>query len=164
MVPNVRTCEAAARWTRPGSRRPTRVTTSRSWSTVRRAGAGGSSTADSLGSLIVRNLTPGSDYQWDDETTGQTTPPFRCSHPATNPAVDSPLYTDQPMHQGLELHHHAGRHHAGRHRPLPLRRDLCGVEPCPTVIEYSGYNGPDRPTPSQRSSPRLSAYQVHGLR
>ncbi len=63
--------------------------------------AGSSSTADSLGSLIVRNLTPGSDYQWDDETTGQTTRPFSVLAPGQNPAVDSPLYADQSMHQGL---------------------------------------------------------------
>ena len=64
------------------------------------SGAGNPSTADALGSLIVRNLTPGTDYQWDDETTGQTTPPFHVLAPGHNPAVDSRLYTVSPFTRG----------------------------------------------------------------
>lgn len=112
--------------------------------------AGSSSTADSLGSLIVRNLSPGADYQWDDETTGQTTPPFQVLAPGHNPAVDSPLYTDQPMHQGLNyITMRDGIKLAATVR-YPYGETCSASSPCPTVIEYSGYNvaGPTDPIPT----------------
>ncbi len=58
-------------------------------------------TADSLGSLIIRDLTPGSGYAWLDRTTGRRTPGFEVLAPGANPKADSSLYTDQPMHEGL---------------------------------------------------------------
>ncbi len=112
--------------------------------------AGSSSTADALGSLIVRNLTPGTDYQWDDETTGQTTPPFSVLAPGHDPAVDSPLYTDQPMHQGLNyIAMRDGIELAATVR-YPYGETCSASSPCPTVIEYSGYNtaAPTDPIPT----------------
>ena len=111
---------------------------------------GSSSTADSLGSLIVRNLTPGTGYQWNDQTTGQTTPPFSVLAPGHNPAVGSPLYADQPMHQGLNyLAMRDGIQLAATVR-YPYGETCSATSPCPTVIEYSGYNvaGPTDPIPT----------------
>ena len=52
-------------------------------------------TADSLGSLIIRDLAPGPGYRWVDTTTGQHTSTFSVLARATTPA-DSSLYTGQP--------------------------------------------------------------------
>ena len=41
--------------------------------------------ADDLGSLIIRNLTPGSGYAWHDRTTGATTARFSVLAPGANP-------------------------------------------------------------------------------
>ncbi len=112
--------------------------------------AGSASVADSLGSLIVRNLTPGTDYQWDDETTDQTTPAFHVLAPGDDPTVDSPLYTDQPMHQGLNyIAMRDGIKLAATVR-YPFGETCSASSPCPTVIEYSGYNvaGPTDPIPT----------------
>ena len=50
---------------------------------LRRGNPANPGTADSLGSLIIRNLTPGSGYAWRDHTTGQThSPASRCWRPA----------------------------------------------------------------------------------
>ncbi|MGA3148998.1 MAG: CocE/NonD family hydrolase [Acidimicrobiales bacterium] len=111
--------------------------------------AGASGTADSLGSLIVRNVAPGPAYQWDDSTTAQTTPSFTVLAPGRNPATDSPLYTDQPMRQGLNyITMRDGIKLAATVR-YPYGETCSGTSPCPTVIEYSGYNvaGPTDPIP-----------------
>ena len=110
----------------------------------------GSGTADSLGSLIIRDLTPGAGYRWDDRTTAQTTSSFTVLAPGRNPGDQLVPLHGPAAARGAQLHHHAGRHQAGGHRALPLRRDLFGDQPCPTVIEYSGYNvaGPTDPIPT----------------
>ena len=58
-------------------------------------------TADSLGSLIIRNLPPGSEYAWDDTTAGTRPRRSRCWPRRTTRRTESPLYTEQPMHEGL---------------------------------------------------------------
>lgn len=113
------------------------------------AGTAGSTRADSLGSLIVRNLTPGSGYQWDDETSSQTTPDFSVLAPGQNPVTNSSLYTDQPMHQGLNyITMRDGIKLAATVR-YPYGGTCSATSPCPTVIEYSGYDtaGPTDPIP-----------------
>jgi uncharacterized protein len=112
--------------------------------------AGNPGTADSLGSLIVRNLTPGPDYSWEDTTTDQQTTSFQVLAPGQNPAVDSALYTDQPMQQGLNyITMRDGIELAATVR-FPYGETCTAAAPCPTVIEYSGYDaaGPTDPIPS----------------
>ena len=48
-------------------------------------------TADSLGSLIVRDLKPGSGYYWVDGSTGHRTRSFPVLAPGQNPGSGSPL-------------------------------------------------------------------------
>ena len=111
-------------------------------------------TADALGSLIIRNLTPGSGYAWDDTTTGVTTPPFAVLAPDADPATDSALYTAQPMHQGLNyITMRDGIQLAATVR-YPYGSTCSAAAPCPTVIEYSGYAtaGPTDPIPFLLSS------------
>lgn len=106
-------------------------------------------TADSLGSLIIRNLTPGSGYQWDDTTTGSKTSTFSVLAPGVNPPTNSPLYSDQPMKQGLNyITMRDGISLAATVR-YPYGKTCSSADPCPTVIEYSGYGtaGPTDPIP-----------------
>jgi uncharacterized protein len=106
--------------------------------------------ADSLGSLIIRNLSPGRDYSWHDLTSGQHTPPFAVLAPGVNPPTDSPLYARQPMHEGLNyISMRDGIELAATVR-YPYDATCSAASPCPTVIEYSGYNvaGPTDPIPS----------------
>jgi predicted acyl esterase len=107
-------------------------------------------TADSLGSLIIRDLTPGSGYFWADTTTGQRTPSFAVLAPGHNPGPGSSLYTHQPLHEGLNyLTMRDGVQLAATVR-FPYQATCSAASPCPTVIEYSGYNvaGPTDPIPS----------------
>jgi uncharacterized protein len=107
-------------------------------------------TADSLGSLIIRNLTPGAGYGWVDDTTHQTTPTFSVLTPGRNPASRSALYTGQSLHQGLNyLTMRDGIRLAATVR-FPYGGTCSQSSPCPTVIEYSGYDvaGPTDPIPS----------------
>ena len=123
------------------------ITLTRNGATVTAAGA--SDTADPLGSLIVRNLTPGSGYQWDDQTTDQTTASFTVLTPGRNPGTDSSLYTGQPMHEGLNyITMRDGIKLAATVR-YPYGGTCSATSPCPTVIEYSGYDvaGPTDPIP-----------------
>ena len=109
-------------------------------------------TADALGSLIIRNLTPGSGYQWEDTTAIQTIPAlpgFDVLAPGANPAANSSLYTGQPMSQGLNyITMRDGIQLAATVR-YPYNTTCSSSSPCPTVIEYSGYNvaGPTDPIP-----------------
>lgn len=106
-------------------------------------------TADSLGSLIIRNLTPGTGYAWDDTTTNQFTPTFAVLAPDANPATSSTLYTGQPMHAGLNyITMRDGVQLAATVR-YPFGGTCSASAPCPTVIEYSGYGtaGPTDPIP-----------------
>jgi predicted acyl esterase len=107
-------------------------------------------TADALGSLIIRNLTPGAGYGWVDDTTGQRTPTFSVLAPGRNPGSRSRLYTGQSLHQGLNyLTMRDGIQLAATVR-FPYGGTCSLSSPCPTVIEYSGYNvaGPTDPIPS----------------
>ena len=107
-------------------------------------------TADSLGSLIIRDLTPGAGYAWDDVTTSTITPPFSVLAPDADPATNSALYTGQPLHQGLNyLTMRDGIQLAATVR-YPYGGTCSATAPCPTVIEYSGYDtaGPTDPIPS----------------
>jgi predicted acyl esterase len=108
------------------------------------------SRTDSLGSLIIRNLRPGPDYSWLDRTSGQRTPSFAVLAPGVNPSTNSPLYTQQPMHEGLNyITMRDGIELAATVR-YPYGVTCAAASPCPTVIEYSGYNvaGPTDPIPS----------------
>ena len=105
---------------------------------------------DSLGALIIRNLSPGPGYSWLDRTSGQRTATFAVLAPGVNPATDSPLYTQQPMHDGLNyIAMRDGIALAATVR-YPYGTTCSAASPCPTVIEYSGYNvaGPTDPIPS----------------
>ena len=122
--------------------------------TLMRGGAavavsGNPGTADQLGSLVVRNLAPGSGYAWDDATSGQTTAVFSVLAPGQNPATDAALYTTQAMHKGLNyITMRDGIQVAATVR-YPYHKSCSSREPCPTVIEYSGYGtaGPTDPIP-----------------
>src|SRR5580700_1617528 len=107
-------------------------------------------TADSLGSLIIGNLTPGPGYRWVDNTTTQHTSTFSVLAPGVNPAADSTLYNGQPLHQGLNyITMRDGIQLAATVR-YPYGGTCSAASPCPTVIEYSGYNvaGPTDPIPA----------------
>ena len=106
--------------------------------------------ADQLGSRIVRNLAPGSGYAWRDDASGQKTHSFAVLAPGSNPSVNSSLYTNQPLHDGLNyIRMRDGISLAATVR-FPLGASCSTHAPCPTVIEYSGYNvaGPTDPIPS----------------
>jgi uncharacterized protein len=106
--------------------------------------------ADRLGSRIVRDLTPGTGYAWHDGVTGQDTHTFSVLAPGANPQLGSPLYRDQPLHEGLNyVTMRDGISLAATVR-LPQGTPCSAAAPCPTVVEYSGYNvaGPTDPIPS----------------
>jgi uncharacterized protein len=116
---------------------------------------GNPGTADSLGSLIIRNLAPGSGYSWDDTTSGATTPTFSVLAPDANPATGSALYTGQPMHAGLNyITMRDGIQLAATVR-YPYNSTCSATATCPTVIEYSGYGtaGPSDPIASLLGQP-----------
>ncbi len=107
-------------------------------------------TADSLGTLIIRNLTPGGGYDWVDLTTGQRTDRFPVLAPGDNPRRNGPLYTGQPLHHGLNyITMRDGIQLAATVR-YPYGGTCSDTAPCPTVIEYSGYNtaAPTDPVPA----------------
>jgi uncharacterized protein len=106
--------------------------------------------ADRLGSRIVRNLTPGTGYAWHDDATHGDTPTFSVLAPGANPPLHSPLYEDQPLHEGLNyVTMRDGISLAATVR-FPQGTSCSAGAPCPTVVEYSGYNvaGPTDPIPS----------------
>ena len=112
-------------------------------------------TADTLGSLIERNLTPGTGYAWHDTTVNVTTPTFTVLAPDANPATTSTLYTGQPLHSGLNyLTMRDGIQVAATVR-YPYNSTCSAAAPCPTVIEYSGYAtaGPSDPIASLLGQP-----------
>jgi hypothetical protein len=115
---------------------------------------GNPATADALGSLIVRNLTPGSGYAWEDASAQVTTPAFSVLAPDADPATNSSLYTGQPLHDGLNyITMRDGIQLAATVR-YPYGGTCSSTAPCPTVIEYSGYGtaGPTDPIPSLLAS------------
>ena len=106
--------------------------------------------ADQLGSRIVRNLSPGNSYAWRDDTSGQKTHSFVVLAPGSDPSLHSSLYTSQPLHDGLNyIRMRDGISLAATVR-FPLDTSCSATSPCPTVLEYSGYNvaGPTDPIPS----------------
>jgi uncharacterized protein len=105
--------------------------------------------ADALGSLIVRNVTPGGGYSWRDVTSGATSVSFSVLAPGQNPTPDASLYTSQNMHEGLNyITMRDGVSLAATVR-FPNGTTCNATAPCPTVIEYSGYNtaAPTDPIP-----------------
>ena len=110
--------------------------------------------ADSLGTLIIRDLAPGGGYSWDDTTSHATSASFSVLAPGKDPATDSTLYADQPMHQGLNyIMMRDGITLAATVR-YPYGGSCSASSPCPTVIEYSGYGtaGPTDPIPGVLAS------------
>lgn len=106
-------------------------------------------TADSLGSLIIRDVAANAGYSWLDTTSGQRTAAFAVTAPGTNPRAGSSLYTAQPMHEGLNyITMRDGIQLAATVR-YPFGHSCDTSAPCPTVIEYSGYGtaGPTDPIP-----------------
>lgn len=106
--------------------------------------------ADDLGSLILRNLAPGGSYTWHDLTSGAVSTAFSVLAPGADPATNSPLYTNQPLHQGLNyITVRDGIKLAATVR-YPYGGTCSASHPCPTVIEYSGYDtaAPTDPIPS----------------
>ncbi len=105
--------------------------------------------ADELGSRIVRDLKPGTGYAWHDDATGRASHTFSVLARGANPPLDSPLYEDQPLHEGLNyITMRDGISLAATVR-FPLGTRCSTAAPCPTVVEYSGYNvaGPTDPIP-----------------
>ena len=114
------------------------------------AQTGNPGTADALGALILRNLSPGRGYSWHDTSSGGRSAPFTVLAPGADPAADSDLYTHQPMHEGLNyITMRDGITLAATVR-YPYGQRCSTTSPCPTVIEYSGYDtaGPTDPIPS----------------
>ena len=109
--------------------------------------AGNPGRADSLGSLILRDLTPGTGYTWVDS--GRSSSTFAVLAPGADPARNSALYTGQAMHDGLNyITMRDGIQLAATVR-YPYGSTCSAAAPCPTVIEYSGYAtaGPTDPIP-----------------
>jgi hypothetical protein len=124
------------------------ITLLRNGAPVARSGNPG--TADPLGALIIRNLSPGPGYSWDDTTSGDRSASFSVLAPGADPPTDSDLYTDQPLHVGLNyITMRDGITLAATVR-YPYGQSCSTASPCPTVIEYSGYDtaGPTDPIPS----------------
>ena len=133
---------------RPGSR----LTLLRNGAPVPNAANPG--TADALGSLIIRNLAPGSGYQWHESATGESTSKFAVFAVGTDPPNDSTLYTKQVLQSGLNyITMRDGIRLAATVR-FPFGSTCSATAPCPTVIEYSGYAvaAPTDPIPSLLAS------------
>jgi hypothetical protein len=98
----------------------------------------GSGVVDRLGSLIVRNLTPGSGYRFDTGTGAnlRTTAAFSVLSTSSTPRAS--FYASQHLHAGLNyVRMRDGILLAATVR-LPPGKTLADG-PFPTVIEYSGY-------------------------
>ena len=79
----------------------------------------------------------------------RSTGDFTVLAPAVNPATDSALYTGQHLHNGLNyITMRDGIKLAATVR-YPYGERCTSTDPCPTVIENSGYNvaGPTDPIP-----------------
>ncbi len=84
--------------------------------------------ADSLGSLIVRNLRPGRAYSWRDDSSGRRTPAFAVLAPGQDPRTDAALYARPTHARRAQLHRDAGWHHPCSDRSLPLWPELFGEQ------------------------------------
>jgi hypothetical protein len=108
---------------------------------VLRNGAGtevGAGVVDRLGSLIVRNLTPGSGFRFEVGAGSgmRSTPPFSVLSTHSTPSPS--FYSSQHLHAGLNyVRMRDGILLAATVR-LPPGKTLADG-PFPTVIEYSGY-------------------------
>ena len=112
--------------------------------------AGNPGRTDALGSLIIRGLTPGTGYSWEEVGTGRTSRTFAVLKAGADPATGSELYTGQAMHQGINyLTMRDGIKLAATVR-YPYGTSCSAAAPCPTVIEYSGYGtaAPTDPIPT----------------
>ena len=98
----------------------------------------GSGTVDRLGSLIVRNLTPGAGFRFEQTGhRGRATGSFRVLSPSHSTPPPS-FYSSQHLHAGLNyVKMRDGILIAATVR-LPPGKTLADG-PFPTVIEYSGY-------------------------
>ena len=96
-----------------------------------------SGTVDRLGSLIVRNLVPGTGFRFEQPgSTTRATPAFTVL--STHSAPSTSFYADQHLHAGLNyVTMRDGVRIAATVR-LPLGKTLSDG-PFPTVVEYSGY-------------------------
>jgi hypothetical protein len=105
----------------------------------------GSGTADSFGSLIFRDLTPGGGYVVRDATSGTSLPATVLSF---NDVPDQSFYQRQSLTGGFQyIEMRDGTLLAATVRP-PLGRTMADG-PFPTVVEYSGYAtaDPNNPQP-----------------
>jgi predicted acyl esterase len=99
----------------------------------------GSGVVDRLGSLIVRNLTPGSGFRFEEGrgSTERATPTFSVLS-TTSSTPPASFYSSQHLHAGLNyVRMRDGILIAATVR-LPPGKTLADG-PFPTVIEYSGY-------------------------
>ena len=99
----------------------------------------GSGVVDRLGSLIVRDLTPGRGFRFEEGAgpSGRRTAAFSVLSTSSTP--DSSLYSSQHLHAGLNyVRMRDGILLAATVR-LPPGKTLA-EGPFPTVIEYSGYD------------------------
>jgi len=99
----------------------------------------GSGVVDRLGSLIVRNLTPGSGFRFERGTGAnmRATAPFSVLSP-THSTPPPSFYASQHLHAGLNyVRMRDGILIAATVRLPPGKTTADG--PFPTVIEYSGY-------------------------
>jgi len=99
----------------------------------------GSGVVDTLGSLIVRNLTPGPGFRFEEGrgATTRATDPFSVLS-TTSPTPPPSFYSSQHLHAGLNyVRMRDGVLIAATVR-LPPGKSLSDG-PFPTVIEYSGY-------------------------
>ena len=100
----------------------------------------GSGVVDRLGSLVVRNLSPGPGYRFAEGggSGARTTAPFSVLSPSTS-TPNARFYASQQLHSGLNyVRMRDGILLAATVR-LPPGKTLADG-PFPTVIEYSGYN------------------------
>src|SRR5215469_14275871 len=105
----------------------------------------GSGTADSFGSLIFRELTPGGGYVVRDATSGASVPATVLSF---NDVPDQSFYQRQSLTGGFQyIEMRDGTLLAATVRP-PLGKTMADG-PFPTVVEYSGYAtaDPNNPQP-----------------
>jgi len=99
----------------------------------------GSGVVDRLGAVLVRNVTPGTGYRFEDQGGGNPTAsrPFSVLSAHSTPSPS--FYADQHLHVGLNyLLMRDGITLAATVR-LPPGKTLTDG-PFPTVIEYSGYD------------------------
>ena len=98
----------------------------------------GRGVVDRLGSLIVRNLTPGRGFRFEESRRSRTLATLPFSVFAANSPPPASFYSSQRLHQGLNyMKMRDGVLLAATVR-LPPGKTLADG-PFPTVIEYSGY-------------------------